>query len=263
MNSLMSMRTMASSVSKSSSARALHSSVLPTPVGPRNRKLPMGRCGSPRPGAVAPHGVGDRADRVVLPDHALAQPLFHVQQLFPFALQQLRDGDVRPLGDDLGDVARRDLLAAPARRSLLSARQAASRLGDAASAVRRSSPYWIRAAFSRSPARWACSSSVCLAWISCSRLLHGFRRSFARSPTRPSAPILLLQLGQLLLDRLQPLAAGRVLFLPQASRSICICMMRRRSSSISAGIESFSIRSRLAASSTRSMALSGRKRSVM
>ena len=40
-------------------------------------------------------------------------------------------------------------------------------------------------------------------------------------------------------------------------------MIRRRISSSSAGIESFSIRSREAASSIRSMALSGRKRSVM
>ena len=39
--------------------------------------------------------------------------------------------------------------------------------------------------------------------------------------------------------------------------------MRRRISSSSAGIESFSIRSRLAASSTRSIALSGRNRSWM
>ncbi len=49
MNSLMSMRTMAFSSSKRNSARALQSSVFPTPVGPRKRKLPMGRLGSPRP----------------------------------------------------------------------------------------------------------------------------------------------------------------------------------------------------------------------
>ena len=48
-----------------------------------------------------------------------------------------------------------------------------------------------------------------------------------------------------------------------ASRSISSCMIRRRTSSSSAGIESISIRSFEAASSTRSMALSGRKRSVM
>jgi hypothetical protein len=41
------------------------------------------------------------------------------------------------------------------------------------------------------------------------------------------------------------------------------CMMRRSTSSISCGIESISMRSRDAASSIRSMALSGRKRPPM
>ena len=40
-------------------------------------------------------------------------------------------------------------------------------------------------------------------------------------------------------------------------------MMRRSTSSISVGIESISMRSREAASSIRSIALSGRKRSAM
>ena len=51
--------------------------------------------------------------------------------------------------------------------------------------------------------------------------------------------------------------------LRSASRSISSCMMRRSTSSSSAGIESISMRSRDAASSIRSMALSGRNRSVM
>src|ERR671917_429615 len=45
----MSMRTMAASSPKSASASVRASSVLPTPVGPRNRKLPMGRFGSESP----------------------------------------------------------------------------------------------------------------------------------------------------------------------------------------------------------------------
>ena len=49
MYSLMSMRTMAFSSSNRFSASALASSVLPTPVGPRNRKLPSGLFGSERP----------------------------------------------------------------------------------------------------------------------------------------------------------------------------------------------------------------------
>ncbi len=51
--------------------------------------------------------------------------------------------------------------------------------------------------------------------------------------------------------------------LRRASRSISSWMRRRSSSSSSIGIESISIRSRDAASSTRSIALSGRNRSVM
>ena len=46
-------------------------------------------------------------------------------------------------------------------------------------------------------------------------------------------------------------------------RSISSCPIRRRTSSTSVGIESISMRSRDAASSTRSIALSGRNRSVM
>src|SRR5262249_35121243 len=47
--SLMSMRMMARSSSKRNSASALASSVLPTPVGPRNRNEPDGRSGSEMP----------------------------------------------------------------------------------------------------------------------------------------------------------------------------------------------------------------------
>ena len=49
MNSDISMRTMASSVSNRKFASALHNSVFPTPVGPRNRKEPLGRFGSDSP----------------------------------------------------------------------------------------------------------------------------------------------------------------------------------------------------------------------
>ena len=50
--------------------------------------------------------------------------------------------------------------------------------------------------------------------------------------------------------------------LARATFSISSWRMRRSTMSISVGIESISMRSRLAASSTRSMALSGRKRPV-
>ena len=49
MYSLMSILTMFFSESKRYSAKAFASSVLPTPVGPRKMKLPIGRFGSERP----------------------------------------------------------------------------------------------------------------------------------------------------------------------------------------------------------------------
>ena len=49
MYSLMSMRIMAFSSLKRTSANDLQSSVFPTPVGPRNRNEPMGRSGSCKP----------------------------------------------------------------------------------------------------------------------------------------------------------------------------------------------------------------------
>jgi hypothetical protein len=61
----------------------------------------------------------------------------------------------------------------------------------------------------------------------------------------------------------QPVLRGLVVSFFSASRSIFSCMIRRSSSSSSSGLESTCILSRAADSSTRSMALSGRKRSVM
>ena len=49
MYSDMSMRTIASCVSNMNSASARASSVLPTPVGPRKRNVPIGRSGSDSP----------------------------------------------------------------------------------------------------------------------------------------------------------------------------------------------------------------------
>src|SRR6266480_3380851 len=59
MYSLMSMRMTARSSSNRNSASARASSVLPTPVGPRNRNDPIGRLGSLNP-ALDPLGAGPR-----------------------------------------------------------------------------------------------------------------------------------------------------------------------------------------------------------
>ena len=107
----------------SASARA--SSVLPTPVGPRNRNEPIGRSGSCRPGARAAQRGGDRLDRLVLADDAFVQALLHVDQLLGLALEQAADGDAGPARDDLGDVVGVDLLLeehAGRRRAVAAAR---------------------------------------------------------------------------------------------------------------------------------------------
>ena len=49
MYSDMSMRIKWSSLSNKKPAKVLHNSVLPTPVGPKNKKLPYGLFGSDRP----------------------------------------------------------------------------------------------------------------------------------------------------------------------------------------------------------------------
>src|SRR5437667_160835 len=66
MYSDMSIRIMACSVSNMNSASARASSVLPTPVGPMNRKVPIGRFGSWSPALELLLGVAPGGDGVLL-----------------------------------------------------------------------------------------------------------------------------------------------------------------------------------------------------
>ena len=86
MYSDISMRTSALSSPNMASASALQSSVLPTPVGPRNRNEPMGRLHVLEPRSRPADRAGDGADRFVLPDDPL------MQQSLPGAA----DGRIRP-----------------------------------------------------------------------------------------------------------------------------------------------------------------------
>ena len=104
------MRTIACSASKRNSASARASSVLPTPVGPRNMNEPMRPVRVLQAGAGAADGVADGADRLLLPDDALGQPLLHLQQPLALAFEHPADGDVRPRADHLRDVLRVHLL---------------------------------------------------------------------------------------------------------------------------------------------------------
>ena len=100
MNSLMSMRTIAVESSNRNSASALVSSVLPTPVGPRNRNEPSGRFGSCKPGAGAAHGGRHRLHRILLADHARADRRFHLEQFLALALHHPLDRNAGPAADD-------------------------------------------------------------------------------------------------------------------------------------------------------------------
>jgi hypothetical protein len=84
-------------------ARALVSSVLPTPVGPRNMNEPIGRFGSCRP-ARASGARRSRPPAPLRPDRRHACHLvFHVQQLLALAFQHLVDRNAGPARHDMGD----------------------------------------------------------------------------------------------------------------------------------------------------------------
>ena len=102
---------MAFSSSNSTSARALQSSVLPTPVGPRKMNEPIGRFGSCRPLRLRRTALATAVDRFVLADDALVEPLFEHEQLGPLGFQHARDGDAGPGADDFGDFVGADFLA--------------------------------------------------------------------------------------------------------------------------------------------------------
>ena len=122
MNSDMSMRTIGFfSIKKEFRASALHSSVLPTPVGPRNRKDPFGRRGSASPARERRMALATMRHRLLLAHHAFGERLLHAQQLFLLALEHLGHRNAGPLGDHLGDLFLGDLVAHQLRVACFSA----------------------------------------------------------------------------------------------------------------------------------------------
>ena len=106
----MSMRTIARSSSNRNSASALASSVLPTPVGPRNRNEPVGRSGSATPERARRTASDTARTASAWPTTRAAEPVLHAQQLLGLALEQPAGGDAGPRLDDVGDVVGADLL---------------------------------------------------------------------------------------------------------------------------------------------------------
>ena len=118
MYSDMSMRTIARSSSKRKSARVRASSVLPTPVGPRNRNEPIGRCGSDRPARERRMALATAATASSWPITRSWRTSSMRTSLAISPSMRRDDGDAGPLGDDLGDVLGVDLLLEQARAAL-------------------------------------------------------------------------------------------------------------------------------------------------
>ena len=110
MYSDMSMRIIASWASNMNSASARASSVLPTPVGPRNRNEPIGRSGSCRP-------ARERRSAVATASTASSWPTTRSCRRSSMCTSFSVSPSIRRLtgmpvqrGDDLGDVVGVDLL---------------------------------------------------------------------------------------------------------------------------------------------------------
>ena len=260
MYSDMSIRTIASSSSKRRVARARASSVFPTPVGPRNRNEPTGRLGSARPArdrriASATAATASRWSTTRSWRRSSSCRSFcispSIRRVTGIPVQRLTTSAMS--SESTSSLRRR-----PSPRARRRSSCAASRCSSS-----RSAPYRSRAARSRSAARSAFSISTRVSsilalvsrispiWVfSWSHRVRSARLCSLRSAISRS------------IRASRSREAGSV-SLRSASRSISSCMVRRSASSRGAGLLSISIRSRLAASSIRSIALSGRKRSLM
>ena len=264
----MSMRTIARSSSKRKSASALASSVLPTPVGPRNRNEPVGRSGSVIPARARRTASETARDRALLADQPARRASSSIRSSFSVSpSQQPPGGDAGPGAIDVGDVVRADLLldhrrlAAGRRQRRRLGRAAASRAPAPARGSRRRAAGRRRP---RSPSRcsrsaWPRRSSSC-----CLEVADPVQAGLLLLPAGVQRGQLLVAVGQVRAQaaRAAPGRPGRSRA-RRASSSIFSRSTGRRSSSISTGEESISIRSREAASSIRSIALSGSWRPVM
>ena len=251
---------MAPSSSNKNSANARLSSVLPTPVGPRKIKEPIGRFSSCNPA---------RARRTALLTATMASrwPITRsprrssICTSFSFSPSRNRDTGM-PV-----QLATISAMSSSVTSSL--SMDCSSDCTSDSLRLRSSSfvfssgscPYWISLARARSPMRWARSSS-------------NFASSICSCKTRVSPKLLFSACHW----ALRPLAVSfkdasscsnfckrswlalSFSFI-NACRSISACMIWRSTTSISTGMLSSSILSRDAASSTRSTALSGRNRS--
>ena len=165
-------------------------------------------------GARGAHGVGHGQNGLLLADDALAEALFHGDELFDFALHQLAHGYARPAADDLSDVLLSHFFlyeCAPVTGAL-----ALLLLGRRASLLQLTD-------FVLQSSRTLPISALCrliqLDPLAVELFLGlGDRVELLqlRLPLRFERAGLLLEAGELLFDALQALPGGRVLLLAQA-----------------------------------------------
>ena len=250
------MRMSAFSSSNRNSASALVSSVLPTPVGPRKMNEPIGRLGpAGRRGRGAPRR--DRLDRLGLADDALGELSPPCAGAFPSRLRACgrparRSSATRPApcvgGDRLLD-----------HRGLAFSRfdrlELLFDLGDA-----RRSEFARALVFAAALGVGEFVAQLLELFLSFCAIGELF---LLRFPAAGQVGRSLLELGDSFSSSSGARASpDRVSFF-SASCSILSRMTSRSIVSSSSGLKSTCILSRAAASSIRSIALSGRKRSVM
>ena len=96
------------SLPKMNCARVRATSVLPTPVGPRNRNDADRTVRVLQAGTRAANRAGQGADRPVLRDDALVQLFLHAQQLLRLFFLDRGNGNAGPARDNVFDVFARD-----------------------------------------------------------------------------------------------------------------------------------------------------------
>ena len=243
----------------SASARA--SSVLPTPVGPRNRNVPIGRSGSLRPARERRSALATASTASSWPTTRWCRRSSMWTSFSTSPSMRRRDRDAGPAATTSAMSSastsswRKPALAVGSRG--LGLGELALELGDLAVAQ-------LGGALQVGFALGALGLAV--------RLLEALLDLAGRRRWRPSRPAtaafiaaaLLAQLGELALDRLAALG-GRVVLLLRQRRALDLELHDAALDLVDLGRAASRSRcaARDAASSTRSIALSGRKRSAM
>ena len=255
------MRTILRSSSNRHSASALASSVLPTPVGPRNKKLPMGRFSSAMPARL----------------RRIASLTFSTASFWPMTRLCSTSGRCSSFSRSPSinlatgiPVHRATILAISSSVTLSCSSESCAPSASAACSAAASCfcssgrrPYFSSAALFRS---YSCSARAISAFT-CSISSRSFCTLPMPAFSFSQRALIAWNWSRMSLSSFsswerRSFESWSVSFF-SAACSISSCIILRRSVSSSSGAESSSVRIMAHASSTRSMALSGKNRSVI